>query len=118
MSLMTFRLTDEQAEHALALCERFPPRTGMYVSGPSWNTIDAFLSGYVASWADGGFGALQDFATERLGPGNLAWTWRLQQLHDPDEDRDRVLGRERGEEVANLLCSVIREFVQEQAARS
>lgn len=90
----------------------------MYVRPPSWSTIDAFLGGYVASWPDGGYRALQEFTTNRLGPSNIVWSSRLHSMYDPDVDRNADLGRDGGEVVANLLCSVIRDFVQEQATRS
>jgi hypothetical protein len=78
---VTFRLTREQAEHALDVCVRFPPHTGMYVSPVSWATVGAFWSGYVSSWPAGAHRVLHEFATERLGPSNIFWVARLYEAH-------------------------------------
>jgi hypothetical protein len=92
---VTFRLTSEQAEQALDVCALFPPRTGMYVSPVSWATVGAFWTGYASSWPDGAHRALQEFATEQLGPSNIYWGSRLYDAHNAGETREQHLCRRR-----------------------
>jgi hypothetical protein len=108
---VTYRLSLAQAQHALDTFDLFAPRTGMYVRPSSWNMIEAFLLGYVASWPAGGFEAVTRYYADRCGESPIVWTVRAQEAHSPSADRGVDLGRLGSEQAANVLCAVLQEFI-------
>ena len=111
------RLSDEQAERTLTLCEAIRTRPGIYISRFDWFTVNAFWHWY--------FTALGDAVRREF------WQWSLNFLGEPTANVDPVdllrrrhglatdvageaaLNRERAAEIAALVCDVVAPFVSE-----